>query len=212
MLNLTLGEMAAIVSGNLIGDPSVVIRLGVSDSREVQPGDLFVAISGERTDGHQYAAAALAAGAAAVLVERVLPDISPQLVVVDCRQALAQLARYQLQRYPVPVIAVTGSMGKTSCKDLTAAVLSARFHVLKNEGNRNTEISLPLTLFALTPQTEVAVLEMAMVAPGEIAELCAIAPPDYALICNILEVHLERLGSLEAIAAAKKELFDALTS
>lgn len=210
MLNLTLAQIAEIVEGNLIGAGHAIVQSAVSDSRQAKEGLLFVALKGERVDGHDYAQAALNNGAAAVLAERELPGLEPQIVVRSCRRALAELARFQLARYPVRIVAVTGSMGKTSCKDLIATVLGSRFTVLKNEGNMNTEVTLPMTLFGLEPEHQVAVLEMGMVAQGEIRELCEIAPPDYALITNILPVHLESLGSIEAIAATKGEIFASL--
>ncbi|MCL2547569.1 MAG: UDP-N-acetylmuramoyl-tripeptide--D-alanyl-D-alanine ligase [Symbiobacteriaceae bacterium] len=212
MLNLVPSQIARIVTGQAFGSDDRPVSGAVSDSRLVRPGSLFVALRGERTDGHDYANQALAAGASAILTEEYIDGLSPQIVVEDCRKALAELAQFQLQRYPVRIIGITGSMGKTCTKDLTASVLSQRFSVHKSEGNRNTEVSLPMTIFDLEPHHQVAVLEMGMVAQGDIAELCAIAPPDLAIICNILEVHLERFNSIDEIADTKGEIFQALSS
>ena len=210
MLNLTLQEIARVVDARLIGDGSLTVQSAVSDSRHAAPGLFFVALPGARVDGHDYAQEALSRGAVAVMTQRELPEIAPQLVVSSCKEALATLGRYQLARYPLKIVAITGSMGKTTTKELMAAVLSSRFAVLKTEGNLNTEVSLPLVLFGLTKEHQVAVLEMGMTAKGDIRELCGIAPPDIAVITNIHEVHLERLGSIEAIAETKGEIFHAL--
>ena len=186
------------------------ISTAVSDSRKVFQGVMFVALRGERTDGHAFIAIARQAGALVALVEEFIVDDLPQIKVSSCREALAELARFQLQRYPVKIVGVTGSMGKTSCKDLIASVLATHYKVLKSQGNMNTEVTLPITLFELDETYDVAVLEMGMVAKGEIQELCQIAKPDIAMISNIMEVHLERLGSIEAIAETKGEIFRAL--
>ena len=212
MLALSLDTIATIVSGKLVGPGCAIVQTAVSDSRSAAPGILFVALRGERVDGHNYAKDALQAGAEGVLCEHYIPGVEPQIVVDDCRKALAALAQFQLQRYPVSIIGITGSVGKTSCKEIMASVLARKFNVLKNEGNMNTEITLPITLFGLTADHDIAVLEMGMVAKGEIADLVAIAPPHIALITNVLPVHLERLGTIEAIASAKAEIIAGLPS
>ena len=212
MLALNLCSIAAIVAGELVGSGAGVVNTAVSDSRQVAPGVLFIALRGERVDGHDYAQDALQAGAVGVLCERYIPGVEPQIIVDDCRQALATLAKYQLQRYPVTIIGITGSVGKTSSKEIMASVLSMKYNVLKSEGNMNTEITLPITLFGLQPHHDIAVLEMGMVAEGEITDLVSIAPPHIALITNVLPVHLERLGSIKAIARAKAEIISGLPS
>ena len=187
------------------------------DSRLVKPGDLFVALKGARVDGHSFVGKAFASGAHWALVEE---GRSPELTsgrgglveVVDPWRALGDLAIYQRERYPVPVIGITGSIGKTSTKDLVASVLREGFEVLYNLGNQNSDIGLPLTLFRLNEQHEVAVLEMAMRGPGQIAYLTELARPQIGVITNIDSTHMELLGSIEAIANAKAELLDALPS
>jgi len=185
----------------------------VVDSRQAGPGDLFVALPGERRDGHEFVAGAVARGARGVLV-RELPDEllagAAAFVVPDTLLALQRLAAGRRDRRSAKVIGITGSVGKTSTKELVAAVLSARYRVLKNEANYNNEIGLPLTLLQLTRRHQRAVLEMGMYALGEIRTLCEIARPEVGVVTNVGPSHLERLGSLEAIAAAKAELPESL--
>ena len=182
------------------------------DSRDVRPGDLFVGLAGRNVDGGRYAAAALAAGAWGVLV-------APQWTAGDAREqpgvlltsedplaGLQSLARSWRRALGAQVIAITGSTGKTSTKDLLTAMLAQERRVAATEQNLNTEIGLPLTILAAPAGAEVLVLEMAMRGPGQIAELTAIAEPDVGVIVNVGPVHLELLGSLEAIATAKAEL------
>ena len=182
------------------------------DSRDVRPGDLFVGLAGRNVDGGRYAAAALAAGAWGALV-------SPQYARDDAREhagvlltsddplaGLQALARSWRRALGAQVVAITGSTGKTSTKDLLAAMVAQQRRVAATEQNLNTEIGLPLTILAAPADTEVLVLEMAMRGGGQIAELTAIAEPDVGVIVNVGPVHLELLGSLEAIAAAKAEL------
>jgi len=210
----TLGEVLAATGGRLLRGSSDVFISGVStDSRQVRPGDLFVAIPGERVDGHLFVDQALERGAVAALVAR--PPAVGQadagiILVENTVQALGRLAAHYRQRFDLTVIGITGSVGKTSTKDMTAGVLSQRFSVLKSEGNLNTDIGLPLTLFRLRPGHQVAVLEMAMRGLGEIAYLCRIARPRVGIVTTVGETHLELLGSLENIARAKGELVEAL--
>ncbi len=184
----------------------------VIDSREAQPGDLFFALRGERHDGHEFVGEALAAGAAGAVVERPLdaPGQAMLFQVSNTLEALQRLAAYWRRRHDIRVVAVTGSVGKTTCKELVAAVLGHRYRVLKSEANLNTEIGVPLTLLQLTPEHQRAVLEFAMYAPGEIRLLSGIAAPQVGVVTNIGPVHLERLGSMATIAGAKAELVEAL--
>ncbi|MBI1885081.1 MAG: UDP-N-acetylmuramoyl-tripeptide--D-alanyl-D-alanine ligase [Chloroflexi bacterium] len=192
------------------GFPRVII-----DSRQAGPGDLFVALRGEREDGHAFVADAVNRGAAGAIVARPLNDLPEHVAsfhVSDPLSALQRLAAYWRARHQVRVVGVTGSVGKTTCKEVIAAVLGKRFAVLKSEANLNTEIGLPLTLLGLRPDHQAAVLEMAMFGPGEIALLCRIARPDVGVVTNIAPVHMERLGSPAAIVSAKAELVEALPS
>jgi len=203
----------------------------VIDSRQVQPGDLFVALRGERTDGHAYVGDALAAGAVGALVDHVPASVTGASVVdtvtgqrqmgsgerapvlfltSDTLRSLQQLAQAWRARHPARAIGVTGSVGKTSTKEMIAAVLARRYHVLKSAGNYNNEIGLPLTLLELEPRHERLVLEMGMYALGEIAHLCALSHPEVGVVTNVGPTHLERLGTIARIAQAKAELVQAL--
>ena len=188
---------------------------GVStDTRSLAPGDLFVALRGERFDGHAYLAAAGDAGAGAALISDELtldPSLKiPRLAVRDPLTALAALARGYRELFSPTVVAVTGSVGKTSTKELLAAALSPLGPVLKTAGNFNNEIGLPLTLFGLRAAHRAAVLEMGMNHAGEIARLTAIGLPSIGIVLNARGVHLEQLGSIENVAKAKGELFAGL--
>ena len=179
----------------------------------MRPGDLFVALPGEHKDGHDFVDDALTRGATGLLVQRLptsLPDGVVAYVVDDTLAALQSIAAGHRAALPVEVIGVTGSVGKTTTKEIAAFILGQRYRVLKNEANYNNEIGLPLTLLRLTPRHERAVLEMGMYAPGEIRLLCELARPRVGVVTNVGPVHLERLGSIEAIAAAKAELVEAL--
>jgi UDP-N-acetylmuramoyl-tripeptide--D-alanyl-D-alanine ligase len=185
----------------------------VVDSRAVEPGDLFVALRGERVDGGEFAAAALRAGAWGVLAAPVWAreaaatgDSGAVLAAEHPVASLGALARAWRRDLSAHVIAVTGSVGKTSTKDLTAALIAPQRRVAASRANFNTEIGLPLELLAAPPATEVLVLELAMRGFGQIAELTAICEPDVGVITNIGPVHLEQLGSLEGVARAKAEL------
>ncbi len=181
------------------------------DSRTVKSGELFFAIVGPRLDGHEFVKAAVAGGVVAAVVAKggaaKYPD-SPALIrVKDTTRALQDLGAHVRRARPLPVVGITGSAGKTTAKEMTAAVLGQRFRVLKSEGNLNNAYGLPLMLLRLREDQEAAVLEMGMSYKGEIARLVEIADPDIGAILNVLRVHLEHFGSLEKIAAAKGELF-----
>jgi UDP-N-acetylmuramoyl-tripeptide--D-alanyl-D-alanine ligase len=191
------------------GDPPGPLRVTI-DSRDVRPGDLFVGLMGRNVDGGYYAADALAAGAWGVLVspEHTHSAIGPGVLLAadDPLAGLQALARSWRRALGAQVVAITGSTGKTSTKDLLAAMIAQDRRVVASPQNLNTEIGLPLSILAAPAGTEVLVLEMAMRGEGQIAELAAIAEPDIGVIVNVGPVHLELLGSLEAIAAAKAEL------
>ncbi|MBI2865040.1 MAG: UDP-N-acetylmuramoyl-tripeptide--D-alanyl-D-alanine ligase [Chloroflexi bacterium] len=189
------------------------------DSRQVKKDYLFVALPGERTDGHLFLADAVGKGASVLMVTRgyyanhaeELPD-ADIIAVDDTLQALQELATGWRRKRAAKVIGITGSVGKTSTKELVAAVLSRRYTVLKNESNLNSEIGLPLTLLNLEPGHQRAVLEMAMYALGDIALLCRIAEPAIGVVTNVGPSHMERLGSLENICRAKAEIVESLPS
>lgn len=185
----------------------------VTDSRKVKSGDLYVALKGENFDGHQFLDQAVQSGAKAVVIQKEnIWDSSEVDVyrVEDTLIALGELAAFHRSRFPIPVIAITGSAGKTSTKELVAAALENDGEVLKTQGNFNNEIGLPLTLLELNEKHRYAVVEMGMRGLGEIAYLANIAKPDIGIVTNVNEIHIERLGNKENIAKAKGELIESL--
>jgi len=223
-MNLSLAE-AAIGAGAVLEAPASVINAGALvaagysiDSRTVAAGELFFAVRGDRLDGHDFVAAAIARGAVAAVVSRArvatLPDAAlavPLLIAEDPLIALQALAAHIRRRWGRRVVAVTGSAGKTTTKEAIAAALGAKFSVLKSQGNLNNAFGLPLQLLRLQPEHEVAVIEMGMNHPGEIAALTRIASPDWGVITNVGTAHIENFADGQAgIARAKFELIDAL--
>jgi len=212
---LTAEDLARLTGGRLLAQSSRPIRGAAVDSRIVEPGQVFVALPGERTDGHAFIADAVVRGAAALLVTRPVADPAALgdvtiVRVADGLAALGALAAGWRRRFDLLVVGVTGSIAKTSTKEAIAAVLSQRFRTLRNEGNQNNEIGLPLTILRMAPEHEAAVLEMGMYVGGEIAELARIALPRIGVVTAVQPVHLARIGSLEAIESAKGELVEAL--
>lgn len=207
----TIREAIAAVCGELVKGKLDTEVSGIStDTRTTRPGDLFFALIGENSDGHEFAAAAVEKGAAGVVVSRDIDVEGTVIRVPDTLVALGDLAAWYRRQFNVRAVGITGSVGKTSVKEMIAAVLSRRFNVLKNAGNFNNEIGVPLTVFQLEAEHDILVQEMAMRLPGEIAELAEIVRPDIGVITNIGISHIERLGSRDAIAAAKSELLEAL--
>ncbi len=223
-MNLTLAE-AAIGAAAVLEAPASVPNAGALvasgysiDSRTVAAGELFFAVHGERLDGHDFVAVAIQRGAVAAVVSRArvaaLPDAAlavPLLIAEDPLLALQALAAHLRRQWGRRVVAVTGSAGKTTTKEAIAAALGAKFSVLKSQGNLNNAFGLPLQLLRLQPEHEVAVVEMGMNHPGEIAALALIASPDWAVITNVGTAHIENFADGQAgIARAKFELIDAL--
>ena len=210
---LTLRQLLEAVNGTLLGDFDDLDAQAVqvsTDSRNITPGCLFIPLEGERFDGHSFINSALEAGAAGCLTARERESYLPGKFYIKVRstqRALWELARYYKKLFPIPFIAVTGSVGKTTTKDMTAAVLGARFCVHKTEGNFNNDIGVPLTLLRLEAQHEVCVVELGMDHAGEIDNLARLVEPDMALITNIGDAHIENLGSRENIFKAKCEIF-----
>ncbi len=182
------------------------------DSRALSPGALFAALRGERFDGHDFVAQAEARGPAAALVERLVSSALPALVVPDTRQALGSLASAWRRRFQLPVVAVTGSNGKTTVKEMLASILSGQGAVLATLGNLNNDIGVPLTLFRLGAEHRFAVVEMGANHVGEIAGLAAVAAPTVGIITQCAPAHLEGFGSVDAVARAKGELFEGLAA
>jgi UDP-N-acetylmuramoyl-tripeptide--D-alanyl-D-alanine ligase len=227
---LKLSDVLEALSGVRPEGKDEVITEATIDSRQVIPGSMFVALPGERTDGHDYIEQAFKRGAVIALVQRDLTDrlpvlnirsgLQPEAInkiqgpfciwVENTLKALQQVARFWRRKLTLRIVGITGSVGKSTTKELVAEVLSQRYRTLKNVGNLNNEIGLPLTLLSLTEGHERAVLEMGFYVPGEIAFLCDLAQPQIGVITNVSAVHAERAGSIEAIAHGKAELIRAL--
>jgi UDP-N-acetylmuramoyl-tripeptide--D-alanyl-D-alanine ligase len=208
-MTLTVGQITA----SLYDAPAAGRAVSVStDTRTLGPGDIYIALRGETFDGHDFVADALAKGASVAIVDHVVGTASPQVVVADTLAALGQIARGYKEQYAVPRVAVTGSVGKTTTKELIASALTPLGPVLKTEKNENNEIGLPKTLLRLTDEHAAVVVEMGMRGAGQIKYLAEIAQPTIGIITTIGESHIELLGSREAIADAKAELFEAMRS
>ena len=214
---MTLGEIAALLDVSCGAPQRQVLGYSI-DSRTLLPGQLFFALRGPRFDGHQFVAQALERGAAGAVVAQSFRAQAPSglaaalLPVPDTLRALQQLAQAVRRHWGRPLIAVTGSTGKSTVKEMIAALLGARLEVLKSPGNLNNLYGLPLALLSLEPRHEVAVMELAMSALGEIARLAQIAQPEVGLVTNVAPVHLEFFDSLNSIAGAKRELIDYLST
>ena len=180
----------------------------VTDSRSISPSCIFLALKGERFNGNHFAADALEKGASLVVVDEPQYKVNTQcLLVEDCLKTLQELAAHHRRQFNIPVIAITGTNGKTTTKELISAVLKKKYNVISTSGNLNNHIGVPLTLLKVNPETQIAVIEMGANHPGEIAFLCRIAAPDHGLITNIGKAHLEGFGGFEGVVRAKTELY-----
>ncbi|MGR9052654.1 MAG: UDP-N-acetylmuramoyl-tripeptide--D-alanyl-D-alanine ligase [Gammaproteobacteria bacterium] len=208
-MTLRLSEIAQVTGGNLTG-VDVAVATFTIDTRTLRPGDLYFAIQGERFDGNDFIDRAEQAGAVAAVIGRKTATEMPTVLVGDTRLALAQTANLWRQRQPAAVVGVTGSNGKTTVKEMTAAVLGGGDSVLYTRGNLNNDIGVPLTLLRLRPEHRYAVIEMGANHPGEIAFTARCAEPEVAVITNAGPAHLEGFGSIEGVARTKGELIEAL--
>lgn len=214
MQRLNVNDIVKATNGKLIcGDGGFEISEIITDSRKAGSNMLFVPIAGENNDGHDFIGSAFEKGADAVITHRDIPAVSGKNIirVADTRIALGDIAAYYKEKYNLPTVAVTGSVGKTTTKDMLSAVLAMKYNTLKTQGNYNNDIGLPLTIFRLSEKHEMAVLEMGMSAKGEIRYLAEIAKPDVAVITNIGMSHIEKLGSQENIYLAKMEVCEDFT-
>ncbi|HEV2234970.1 MAG TPA: UDP-N-acetylmuramoyl-tripeptide--D-alanyl-D-alanine ligase [Terriglobia bacterium] len=214
-MRMSMGEVAGILDTST-GDPDA-IALGYSiDSRTVKPGQLFFAIQGPRFNGHEFVAQALQRGAVGAIVEKGFSGLAPGAVTANLIQvsnptdALQRLALEVRRKWGRRLVAITGSAGKTTTKEMVAAMLGQRFPVLKSPGNLNNDYGLPLALLQLEPHHEAAVMELAMSAPGEIARLARIAEPQVGVVTNVAAVHLQFFDSVDSIGRAKRELIESL--
>ncbi len=214
-MQLTVQDIVRAIGGRCLNpdkNGNILITSITTDTRQIQEGSLFVPLKGEQFDGHHFIAQAFAKGACVSLTQSKETCVEQGCViwVPDTHKALLDLAAFYRAKHALPVVAITGSVGKTTTKDLVAAVLGAKYNTLKTEGNYNNEIGLPLTLFRLTDQHEIAVVEMGMNHFNEIHRLSMTAAPDVAVITNIGVSHIENLGSQEGILQAKLEIIDGL--
>lgn len=209
MIPVSLKTLAEISGGTLHGS-DLILNEVTTDTRKVTPGSLFVALVGERFDAHDFAADAIASGAQALLVSKHLPLSVPQVVVADTRIAFGKLAAWVRQQSKARVVALTGSSGKTSVKEMTAAILRECGETLYTAGNLNNDIGVPMTLLRLAPQHQYAVIELGANHQGEIAYTTELTRPESALVNNLAAAHLEGFGSLAGVAKAKGEIFNGL--
>ena len=212
MRNMTLENMTAACGGTLTGNAKAAGQEAVDiviDSRKVVPGAVFIATKGERVDGHSFISQAFEKGAMAVVCEQLPADpAGPCILVKDSFAALRDLAAFYRRQFQIPVVGITGSVGKTSTKELVAAVLAQKYNVLKTDGNFNNQVGLPLTVFRLRPEHEAAVLEMGIDGFGQMEQLSRIAAPQICVITNIGGCHLEALGDRNGVLAAKRRICD----
>ena len=207
MEKMSLAEIISAVEGSF-GYPSDVLVNNVStDTRTITEGSVFVAIKGEKSDGHDYGKKAMDLGAVAVISERAI-DGAKCIIVDSTRKALLDLAAYYRSKFNIPVVGITGSVGKTTTKEMISLVVAQKFNTLKTEGNHNNEIGVPWTLFGLSREHTAAVIEMGMNHSGEISRLSMCSQPTMAVITNIGMSHIENLGSQENILKAKMEILD----
>lgn len=208
-MRLSTVEIAKAVNGHLIGSDSVLEGVSI-DTRTLKPGNLYLAIVGQRFDGHDFIEAAEQGGAQAVLVSKQQTTSLPQILVQDTHAALAQLAAYWRGSLPVKIAGVTGSNGKTTVKEMIAAIFATQGQTLHTRGNLNNDIGVPLTLLRLTAEHRYAVIEMGANHRGEIAYTSRIAQAEVSVINNVGSAHLEGFGSIEGVAAAKGEIIESL--
>ena len=212
MNEMSLAQIAAACCGTYIGaeaEKTVSVTGVVIDSRQVEPGNLYIPIRGERVDGHKFISDVFAKGAAAVLSEEKLKQpAGPYILVDSSEQALKDIAEYYRSTLPIRIVGITGSVGKTSTKEMIAAVLAQKYRVLKTEGNLNNEIGLPLTILKIREEHEVAVIEMGISEFGEMHRLAKVARPDVCVLTNIGQCHLEFLKNRDGVLRAKTEIFD----
>lgn len=213
MEQMTVRDIVTATGGRLLcGDESQpIVHIGIN-SREVQKGELFVPLVGEKVDAHRFIQMAFEAGAGAVLTSEhdQKEDVHPWIRVEDTKKALQAVGAYYRQRLTLPLIGITGSVGKTTTRELVAAALSARFRVYKTPGNKNSQVGVPITLSEITSEDEIGVLELGMSMPGEMTVIARIAQIDMAVITNVGVTHIEQLGSQENIYQEKLKIQDGL--
>ncbi len=212
MIPLTFVGVESRLNARCVNGDAAISAVSI-DSRNIKPGNTFIALRGENFDGHDFVSSAIEAGASGVVVDHEIDDIDvPQLIVADTTKALGIISSLYRGQFSCPVIAITGSSGKTSVKEMLQSILSQEGDVLATRGNLNNHIGVPLTLFELQPKHRFSVVEMGASAAGEIAYLCELAKPDVAMVNNVMPAHLEGFGSIEGVASAKGEIYKGLSS
>ncbi|MFG0606286.1 UDP-N-acetylmuramoyl-tripeptide--D-alanyl-D-alanine ligase [Vibrio mimicus] len=209
MIRVMLSQLCSVLNARLIGADRAISAVS-TDSRNIPTEALFVALVGERFDAHDFASQAVTGGAVALLVERELDADCSQLVVADTKQALGQLGAWVRAQCQTPTVAITGSCGKTTVKEMVASILSQKGQVLYTQGNFNNDIGVPLTLLRSTVEDDYAVIELGANHIGEIAYTTALVKPDVALVNNVAAAHLEGFGSIEGVKRAKGEIYQGL--
>ncbi|WNJ94419.1 UDP-N-acetylmuramoyl-tripeptide--D-alanyl-D-alanine ligase [Vibrio ruber] len=209
MIQVLLSQLANVLDTELIGDDLCIHSIS-TDTRHIDSGALFIALSGERFDAHDFADHAIEQGAQALLVSRALPVNVPQIIVRDTRQALGTVAAWVHQQCQTKTVAITGSCGKTTVKEMVAEILSQKGRVLYTQGNFNNEIGVPLTLLRSCPEDDFAIIELGANHVGEIAYTTRLVRPDAAMVNNVAASHLEGFGSMEGVKVAKGEIFEGL--
>ncbi|WP_162062483.1 UDP-N-acetylmuramoyl-tripeptide--D-alanyl-D-alanine ligase [Vibrio taketomensis] len=209
MIELTLSQLTDVLDAELVGSDCAITQVS-TDTRNIESGSLFVALVGERFDAHDFAEQAVEAGASALLVARPLAVAIPQLVVADTKVALGQLGAFVHQMCQTPTVAITGSCGKTTVKEMVASIMMQKGQVLFTAGNFNNDIGVPLTLLRSTLDDDYAVIELGANHIGEIAYTSALVEPDVALVNNVAAAHLEGFGSIDGVKQAKGEIYQGL--
>ena len=210
MMHMSLQEIASIVGGRMLGTDVACVGVCI-DSRRIQGGCLFAALEGARVDGHDFACSAVQSGAAAVICSRQVEGVDSQVIVDDVVAALGMLASAWRASFDITVLAITGSNGKTTVKEMLASILRQNHRVLATVGNFNNELGVPLTLFRLSADYNYAVIELGASKPGDIKYLAEMTRPDIGIVNNAAEAHLEGFESTEGVARAKGELFEILS-
>lgn len=213
MEGMALSEIARAVGGELSGRDGLAVGVSI-DSRTIKSGELFIAIKGPKYDGHEFIAQALRNGACGAVVSKSLNENNEGgtglIKVGDTLRALKDLAHYHRKKHNLKMIGITGTNGKTTVKEMTAAILSFRYNILKNEGNLNNQYGIPLSLFKLSSKHQVGVMELGMSALGEIADLCHLVEPEMGIVTNVGEGHTQYLKDIQTVGRAKGELLEAL--
>ena len=211
-MRLKISEIVKAAGGKLLcGDGNTVVTAFSTDSRTVKTGVMFVPIRGEKTDAHVYIDSVFENGAAATFTDHEIPlREQPVVLVNDCRAALQKTAAYYRSQFELPIVGVTGSVGKTTAKEMIAQALTARFNVLKTAGNQNSQVGVPQTVFGLKKEHTAAVVEMGVSMPGEMARIAAVVKPTFAVITNIGVSHIEYMKTRENILAEKLHIADYL--